>query len=406
MWRKLWDPRSERHPRNHTLRRVGQAVSDDFINWTDYRPVLGADDADPLNRDQFYNMEVLVYDGLRLGLMTVFSYDPEYCRGAVQFTYSRDGRHWQRAGDRQVLLPLSEKPGDFDWGSIYPLQGPLVVGDEIWIYYTGFGVDHNHSRPPGVSGSPNGIGLARLRLDGFLSLEAGSAEGSLTTKSFTFKGERLMINAAAPRGRVQVEILGGDGLPVKRFGKAECLMQRFDRTRQPHRLLRAPGNHSLDRRQRGGGDPSGRQPEPELRGSFRTDQPGRRKDLGGRDPVGDVSDEPIHPVRAGSQASRPLLHRPHPGTVPGPLPDPLSPREHRRRHGNAWERGRPARAPRKPSSHDIVTPRAQNCRSILVPLVVEGGPSVFVSIRGSSSLMIGRFSSNDPHGRTGARLNA
>ena len=43
--------------------------------------------------------------------------------------------------------------------------------------------------------------------------------------------------------------------------------------------------------------------------------------------------------------------------------------------------GRDARAPRKPSSHDIVTPRAQNCRSILVPLVVEGGPSVFRSIR-------------------------
>ena len=42
--------------------------------------------------------------------------------------------------------------------------------------------------------------------------------------------------------------------------------------------------------------------------------------------------------------------------------------------------GRDARAPREPSSHDIVTPRAQICRSILVPLVVEGGPSVFVSL--------------------------
>ena len=48
--------------------------------------------------------------------------------------------------------------------------------------------------------------------------------------------------------------------------------------------------------------------------------------------------------------------------------------------------GRDARAPGKPSSHDIVTPRAQNCRSIWVPLVVEGGSSVFVSIRGSSLL--------------------
>ena len=41
------------------------------------------------------------------------------------------------------------------------------------------------------------------------------------------------------------------------------------------------------------------------------------------------------------------------------------------------------RAPSKPSSHDIVTPRAQNCRSILVPLVVEAGPSVLWSICGA-----------------------
>ena len=43
--------------------------------------------------------------------------------------------------------------------------------------------------------------------------------------------------------------------------------------------------------------------------------------------------------------------------------------------------GRDARAPGKPSSHDIVTPRARNCRRIVVPFVVEGGPSVLVSLR-------------------------
>ena len=35
----------------------------------------------------------------------------------------------------------------------------------------------------------------------------------------------------------------------------------------------------------------------------------------------------------------------------------------------------------EPSSYDIVTPRAQNFRSILAPIVVEGDPSVFWSIR-------------------------
>ena len=43
--------------------------------------------------------------------------------------------------------------------------------------------------------------------------------------------------------------------------------------------------------------------------------------------------------------------------------------------------GRDARAPGWAFSHDRVTPRGQNCRSISGPAVVEGGPSVFVSIR-------------------------
>ena len=54
--------------------------------------------------------------------------------------------------------------------------------------------------------------------------------------------------------------------------------------------------------------------------------------------------------------------------------------------------GRPrSQEARKPSSHDIVTPRAPNCRSIWVPLVVEGGPSVFWSIRVYSCPLVVRL---------------
>ena len=43
--------------------------------------------------------------------------------------------------------------------------------------------------------------------------------------------------------------------------------------------------------------------------------------------------------------------------------------------------GRDARAPGWASSHDIVTPREHDRRSIRAPLVIEGGPFVFVLIR-------------------------
>ena len=47
-----------------------------------------------------------------------------------------------------------------------------------------------------------------------------------------------------------------------------------------------------------------------------------------------------------------------------------------RRRGGAG-----GRAPGGACSHYVVIPRAQNCRSIWAPLVVEGGPSVLVPIR-------------------------
>ena len=43
--------------------------------------------------------------------------------------------------------------------------------------------------------------------------------------------------------------------------------------------------------------------------------------------------------------------------------------------------GRDARAPGWAFSHHRVTPRGRNCRNISGPAVIEGGPSVFVSIR-------------------------
>ena len=46
---------------------------------------------------------------------------------------------------------------------------------------------------------------------------------------------------------------------------------------------------------------------------------------------------------------------------------------------------RDARAPGRASSHDAATPTSQYCRSTRAPLVIEGTPSLFVSIRGSSS---------------------
>ena len=230
-WKKLWDPEYNRAPENHTLRRIGQAESNDFVHWTPMRCIVGAAAADPLNEDQFYNMEVLQYAGLRIGLMTVFSCDPDYSRAGVQLVCSRDGMNWDRVADRAVFLAPGERE-EFDWGRIYPAQAPLVVGDEIWIYYVGDATDHLEKRPPDAAAPAylNGIGLARLRLDGFVSVDAGD-QGSLTTRPFTFAGDKLVVNAAAGDGQIAVEVQEAEGKAVPGFARQDCIPLTGDEIR-------------------------------------------------------------------------------------------------------------------------------------------------------------------------------
>ena len=83
-----------------------------------------------------------------------------------------------------------------------------------------------------MTGFPNGIGLAKLRLDGFISVDAGATEGTLTTKPFVFAGSKLVINADAKSGQVLVEILHTDGKPLAGFSKRDCDPVHVDKIRQ------------------------------------------------------------------------------------------------------------------------------------------------------------------------------
>jgi len=69
-----------------------------------------------------------------------------------------------------------------------------------------------------------GLGLARMRLDGFASLDTSPVrEGIVVTRPFISDGEQLIINAEVdPGGYVQVEVVDGADQPVPGCSRDAC----------------------------------------------------------------------------------------------------------------------------------------------------------------------------------------
>ena len=216
------------HEGNKT-RRIGRAVSDDFESWTDPEDVLAPDDKDPPGTE-LYGMPVFKYEGLYLGLLCVYhanSEEPQirfYGDVDIQLAVSRDGIAWERAGDRKPFIP-NGPPGSIDTGEIYTALAPVVMGDELWFYYSASHADH------GAVGGAAYICLAKLRRDGFVSVDAGDDTGTLVTKPFRCDGGPLSINAAARGGMVGVAVLDEAGTQHEGYSRADCALFDGDSVR-------------------------------------------------------------------------------------------------------------------------------------------------------------------------------
>jgi hypothetical protein len=194
-------------------------------------------------RTDFMDMPVLPYEGLYIGLLwclTITAPAPHYgwawAAGSEfhgghdgimesQLAVSRDLRHWERCGERLPIIPVGDSDDAWDSCMIFPCNGPLVVGDEIWCYYGGSNFTHMDrlmwDRRKKYPEKRQAIGLGKLRLDGFMSVDA-SDEGSLTTKLLTFRGHEMIVNVSAPEGQVGVEILDAQRQPITGFSRNDC----------------------------------------------------------------------------------------------------------------------------------------------------------------------------------------
>ncbi|MFH0964213.1 MAG: hypothetical protein V2A58_09390 [Planctomycetota bacterium] len=152
---------------------------------------------------QFYYMPAFPHGGMYVGLLGVYHAGPESGLSETELTWSRDGLEWHRFARGTPVLARGEA-GSWDAGFQVVPCGPIEVGDELWLFYSAYTGSHHGPLGEGA------IGLARLRADGFASLDADERGGDALTRAFALEGNALEINADA-KGSVIVEVMGTSG---------------------------------------------------------------------------------------------------------------------------------------------------------------------------------------------------
>ena len=181
-------------------------------------------------RRQIYSLTDWIYEGVHFGLMLAYEWPGDVSEGGhdlvkrherdicnFYITPSRDTYNWDLtwvyAG--QPMIPRGGD-GSFDKDLLVPTWNIITHQGEHWIYYGG--LRERHDRYPRLPG----IGLAKLRLDGFVYLAAGEQEGTVLTKPLVISGKNLEVNMDARNGEASVVILDADGNTIKGFGAKDA----------------------------------------------------------------------------------------------------------------------------------------------------------------------------------------
>ncbi len=228
-------------------RSVWLATSRDFYHFSTPQLVFHADEQDRINRKariqrvindpamlapplvdatdyiaQVYQMAVMPYQGLYVGFPVIFNpagaIAPPHgnftALNQVELTVSHDRYHWARVAERALFLPVDvADDAHYGWAQKLLCGTPHVHEDrEIWLYYNALrfrGPQYLYDEkgvPSHFHDDASALVLAKLRLDGFVSLDA-IEPGTLTTKPFLSQGGTIYVNANAPAGEIRAEVL-------------------------------------------------------------------------------------------------------------------------------------------------------------------------------------------------------
>lgn len=217
-------------------RRIARCESEDLIHWTTPKIVLDTDEADgdgcewwvepemakkaaqgrpeagiPRGRiRQYQGLVAWPYHDLYLGLGDWFDVKPGTI--GLELVHSADGCDWRREAKRELFVPPGP-PGSPEAGMAAFVMdtGPVEMGDETWIYYTGYPETHNADR---YSFHP-GIMVRAVGRDRWVGYEAGEHEGELLIMPIEWPGAGVALNVRIePKGEVAMQIEDPEGRPV------------------------------------------------------------------------------------------------------------------------------------------------------------------------------------------------
>jgi hypothetical protein len=231
-------------------------------------------------RRQVYSLNGWIYEGVHFGLMWCYEWPGQLGEGGYDLhkRHERDVMNFYlvstRGSPREIGAAsvagtsssavisrgeaswdlswvYAEKPlvprgpdGSFDKDWVQPAGNIVTWQDQHWIYYCGSRERHDIYRlREGPTRWQCAIGLATLRLDGFVCLAAKDPPGTVVTKPFLLEGGKLEVNldtkegspreieraptSSAPvvgisRGEAMVEILNEAGKPIPGFTQQEA----------------------------------------------------------------------------------------------------------------------------------------------------------------------------------------
>lgn len=163
--------------------------------------------------DEYYSSTAWRYGSLWLGGLRIWHSRDDYPYSAagcafLKLVSSRDGLHWKKipfaneSGAPEVFIANGiegGKQGRNDGGYMTEFSNPPIRRGEELIYYYGCSSwGKNHPRPYRVSGG--GVFRARMRVDGFVSVDGGS----LVTRKLKISGNTMHVNAVGP---VTIEVV-------------------------------------------------------------------------------------------------------------------------------------------------------------------------------------------------------